>query len=326
LATADPTILGTPTGVDVVAEEGVLGRSPTQLFWLRFRREKLAFVGLGFIIFLVILAFTAPLISRFVAHHGPNQLFQNQMTTEIGLPKGPNGHFWFGADQNGRDIFVRVIYGTQTSLLVSVVATGIAIFIGVVVGIISGFFRGWVDTAISRVIDIMLALPLLLFAIGIVAACSVGAKGCLGGLVKQGRGLVIFVIALFSWTYIARVIRGQVLTIRERQFVEASRSLGASNRRIMFSEILPNLVAPIIILATLAIPANILFEAYLSYLGLGVPPEVSSWGRMISDATHYYQVAWWLMLFPGLFLLLTTLSFNLLGDGLRDALDPRSGR
>jgi peptide/nickel transport system permease protein len=143
-------------------------------------------------------------------------------------------------------------------------------------------------------------------------------------VIKPGLGLVIFIISLFSWTYIARLLRGQTLSLREREFIEASRSLGAGNSRIMFKEVLPNLVAPIIIYATLIIPQNILFEAYLSYLGLGVPQAIPSWGRMISDASDIFQVAWWMMLFPGLALVMTTLAFNLLGDGLRDALDPRS--
>lgn len=325
MATVDPT-LRAPQAGEVEPAEGVIGRSPRELFWMRFRKDKAALVGLGFIIFLVVLAFASPLIARFITHHGPNDLFQNEMTTDIGIPRGPNAHFWFGADQNGRDVFLRTIYGTRTSLLVAVVATSIAVVIGVLLGMTAGYFRGWADSLISRFIDIMLSLPLLLFAIGIAAACSAGKEGCLGGVVRPGRGLVIFIIALFSWTYIARIIRGQVLSLRERQFVEASRSLGASNIRIMLREILPNLVAPIIIFATLIIPANILFESYLSYLGLGVQPEIPSWGRMISDAARFYQVAWWMMLFPGFFLLLTTLSFNLLGDGLRDALDPRAGR
>jgi peptide/nickel transport system permease protein len=145
----------------------------------------------------------------------------------------------------------------------------------------------------------------------------------LGGLIKPGLGLIVFIIALFSWTYIARIIRGQTLSLREREFVDASRSLGASTRRIMFREVMPNLVAPIIIFSTLIIPSNILFEAYLSYLGVGLPQTTPSLGRLISDGSGLYEVAWWLMIFPGVVLFLATLAFNLLGDGLRDALDPR---
>lgn len=326
MATTDPTLLtGSSPGVavEVATVGGVVGRTPWQLFWLRFKQDKAALFGLGFIVFLILLALTAPLISKYIVHHGPNELFREQVS-DIGLPKGPSKHFWFGADTVGRDVFVRTIYGTRTSLLVAVFATGIALVIGVTLGIIAGFKGGAVDTLISRTIDIVLSMPLLVFAIGIAAACQI--KGCLGGVIKPGLPLVVFIIALFSWTYIARIIRGQTLSIREREFIEASRSLGASSRRIISREILPNLMAPIIIYATLIVPGNILFEAYLSFLGLGVPQSTPSWGRMISDASSIFEVAWWLMFFPGLLLLMTTLAFNLLGDGLRDALDPKTSR
>jgi peptide/nickel transport system permease protein len=326
VATTDPTLL-TGSSPDVATEVatigGVVGRTPWQLFWLRFKQDKAALLGLGFIVFLILLALTAPLISKYIVHHGPNELFREQVS-DIGIPKGPSRTFWFGADTVGRDVFVRTIYGTRTSLLVAVFATGISLLIGVTLGIIAGYKGGWTDTLISRAIDVVLSMPLLVFAIGIAAACQI--KGCLGGAISPGLPLVVFIIALFSWTYIARIIRGQTLSIREREFIEASRSLGASSRRIISREILPNLVAPIIIYATLIVPGNILFEAYLSFLGLGVPQSTPSWGRMISDASAIFEVAWWLMVFPGLLLLLTTLAFNLLGDGLRDALDPKTSR
>jgi peptide/nickel transport system permease protein len=314
---------GAPTGEDPGKE--VVGRSPTQLFWERLKADKAAFVGLGVILALALVAIFAPLIAKLVGH-GPNDLFQREMTDSFGLPQGPNGDFWFGADQSGRDVFVRVVYGARTSLIVGLFATGIALVIGTVVGIIAGYFGGKIDTFISRTIDVILAVPILLFAIGIVAVCSASVAGCLHGLVKPGLMLVIFVIALFTWPYIARIVRGNTLSLREKEFVEAARSLGAGNVRIMFREILPNLVAPIIVYSTLLIPSNILFEAGLSFLGLGVPQSTPSWGGMLSDAIAIFEVAWWLMFFPGLFLVLTTLSFNLLGDGLRDALDPRSNR
>lgn len=304
----------------------VAGKTPWQLFWGRFKQDKAAFVGLAFIALLVIIALTAGIISRTVAGHGPNELFLREMTDEFGLPRGPNAEFWFGADTAGRDLFVRVLYGARTSLLVAVFATGISVSIGVVLGITAGYFGGKVDTFISRTIDIILSLPLLLFALGLGAACSTTREGCLGGLVKPGLSLVVFIIALFSWPYIARIVRGNTLSIREKEFIEASRSLGASNRRIMFTEVLPNLVAPIIVYATLIIPSNIIFEAALSFLGLGVPQHTPSWGRMLSDATGVLEVAPWMMFFPAMFLVMTTLAFNLLGDGLRDALDPRTGR
>lgn len=323
MAVTDPTTLG-PSGSSAVID--VQTRTGFELFWYRFRRDKGALAGLGVIVVLVILAVAAPWIASSISHHGPNDLFQREMTNEFGLPKGPRSAFWFGADSAGRDVFVRTMYGARTSLTVAFLATGIAVLVGVVLGMLAGFTGGWVDSLISRVIDVMLSMPLLLFAIGISAACSISAQGCLAGTIKPGIGLVVFIIALFTWTYIARIIRGQTLTLRSQEFVEASRSLGAGPLRIMRREILPNLVAPIVIYATLMIPANILFESYLSFLGLGLPQSIPSWGRMIADAADIFEVAWWLMFFPGMFLLMTTLGFNLLGDGLRDALDPKSSR
>jgi peptide/nickel transport system permease protein len=303
----------------------VRGKSPRQLFWARFKKDKAALVGLGMVIFLVALALCAPLISK-LAGHGPNELFQREMTDEIGLPKGPNADFWFGADSVGRDVFVRVIYGARTSLLVALGATGLAVVVGVTLGLIAGYLGGKIDTLISRTIDILLSMPVLLFAIGIVAACGATTQGCLAGLIQPGRLLVAVVIAIFTWPYVARIVRGNTLSIREKEFIEAARSLGAGNVRIMFREVLPNLVAPIIVYSTLLIPSNILFEAGLSFLGVGVPQKIPSWGRMLEEASRIFEVAWWLMLFPGLFLIATTLAFNLLGDGLRDAFDPRSDR
>jgi peptide/nickel transport system permease protein len=313
--------------VDVTpVESAIEGRSPRQIFWSRFKQDKAALGSLVFLVVLVLLAIFAGLIAKHIVGHGPNELFQTETLDEFGLPTGPSSDFWMGADQSGRDVFVRILYGARTSLLVALVATGIAVVIGVIVGMTAGFVRGFTDTVISRAIDIVLALPLLIFAIGIVTACGSSREGCLGGLIKPGVWLVVFVIALFSWPYIARIIRGNTLSLREKEFVEASRSLGAGNGRIMFREIFPNLLAPIIVYTTLLIPSNILFEAVLSYLGLGVPQDTASWGRMLADGSGYFDVAWWLMLFPGLFLIATVLAFNLLGDGLRDALDPRTGR
>ena len=308
--------------------EAIAGRTPRELFWERFKEDKAALLGLALIVLLGLLALLAGFIAAHVAHHGPNELFEHEMTDTFGLPKGPNSSFWFGADNNGRDIFVRVLYGARTSLEVALGATGVAVLIGVVLGLTAGYFGGVIDTVISRIMDIILAMPILLFAIGIVAACSATAEGCLGGFIQPGKLLIIIIIGLFSWPYIARIVRGNTLSLREREFVEAARSLGAGNVRIMFREVLPNLVAPIIIYTTLIIPNNVLFEAGLSFLGLGVPPSTPSWGRMLSEASDngLYAFAWWMMFFPGIFLVLTTLAFNLFGDGLRDALDPRSRR
>jgi peptide/nickel transport system permease protein len=307
----------------------IIGKSPWQLFWRRFRKDRVAMGGLAFLFLLVTAALCAPLISRYVIHHGPNDLFIHdpvKMVNEFGLPLGPNKSFWFGADRAGRDLFVRVLYGARTSLLVGVAATGFAVVVGVTLGMIAGYYRGWVDTIIARTCDIVLSFPYLLFSIGIVGACSVTAQGCFGGLVKPGLPIVIFVITLFTWPNICRVVRGNTLSLRESEFIDANRSLGAGNLSIIFRELLPNLVAPIIVYSTLLIPSNILFEAALSFLGLGVPQTVPSWGRQLSEAAAVFRVAWWMMVFPGLFLFATTLSFNLVGDGLRDALDPRTGR
>jgi peptide/nickel transport system permease protein len=208
-------------------------------------------------------------------------------------------------------------------LFVAFVATGLSMLVGVTLGMVAGYFRGAVDMAISRLIDLLLAFPILLLALGLAAACSLG-HGCFGGALKPGLVVVIFVIAFVNWTYIARIVRGQVLSLREKEFIEAARSLGASNRRIIFREILPNLTAPIIVYATLIIPQNILFEAALSFLGAGIQPPTADWGAMLADATNYYSTAWWYMAFPGAALLITVLAFNLVGDGLQDALHPKA--
>jgi ABC-type dipeptide/oligopeptide/nickel transport system permease subunit len=218
----------------------------------------------------------------------------------------------------------RVIYGARVSLEVGIIGTALATAIGVVLGLLAGFYRGWVDTLLSRITDVMLCFPILLLGLGIAAACSV--NGCLGGFLKPGVTVIIAIIVIAGWTYIMRITRGLVLSLREKEFVEAARSLGASNMRIMFREILPNLVAPIIVYASLLIPVNILFEAALSFLGVGVKPPTASWGQMIADATPIFTTAWWYMTFPGVALLLTVLAFNLVGDGLQDALNPKADR
>jgi peptide/nickel transport system permease protein len=320
------TAVAPETTLEAPLEAPVRGKTPWQLFWARFKKDKAAFVGLGLVAFLGLLAVTAPLIAEHIVGHGPNELFSRRMTDEFGLPKGPNSDFWFGGDQAGRDVFVRTIYGAQTSMMVALGATGIAVVVGVVLGMYAGYFGGKIDTLVSRVMDVMLSMPILLFAIGIAAACGVDVTGCLGGTIKPGRLLVVLIIALFTWPYIGRIVRGNTLSIKEKEFIEAARSLGAGNARIMFREVLPNLVAPIIVYATLIIPNNILFEAALSFLGVGVPQNTPSWGRILADAAAIFEVAWWLMLFPWIFLIMATLAFNLLGDGLRDAFDPRSDR
>jgi peptide/nickel transport system permease protein len=275
---------------------------------------------------LILVATIGAPIAQWVTGHSNGSAYEGIMENSYGLPKGPNAQFWFGADGTARDLFVRTLYGARTSLIVGVVASLIAVFIGLVVGLTTGYFRGWTDTLFSRAGDVMLALPQLLISIGIVAACTSTKSGCVDGLIQPGVTLVVAIIVLFSWPYIARLVRSYVLSIREKEFVEASRSLGAGNIRIISREILPNLLGPMIVYTTLLIPQSILFEAALSFLGLGVPPSTASWGGLLNQASQYYDVAWWLIVFPGLALVITTLAFNLLGDGLRDAFDVRADR
>jgi peptide/nickel transport system permease protein len=301
----------------------IAARSPLQLFWRRFRRDRVALVSLGFIFLLIILAIAAPLVVDIIGLPGPNTQNLN-LTDEFGAPLGPSGAHPFGVDQLGQDVMSRVIYGTRISLEVGIIGTAIATFIGVTVGMFAGFYRGWVDTLLSRLMDVQLSIPILLLGLGIGAACAV--RGCISGLIQPGLGVIIFLISLATWPYMGRIVRGLVLSLREREFVEASRAMGASDLRIMFREILPNLAAPVLVFASLQIPLNILIEAALSFLGVGIRPPTASWGQMISAATPIFTTAWWYMVFPGAALLLTVLAFNLLGDGLRDALNPRGAR
>ncbi len=304
--------------------EAARARSSWELFRHRYRQDKAAMAGAVVLAILILLALAAPLFAKLLGH-GPNDRFPDQMlTADIGLPKGPNKDFWFGGDSVGRDVFVRTLYGARTSLSVALIATGLAAIIGIALGMIAGYRGGKTDTFISRLVDIVLSLPVLLLAIGVASVCSISPNGCLGGLLQPGLSLVVVIITLFTWPNLARLVRGQAIGLREREFVEAARSLGARSPRIMFKELLPNLLAPIVVYGTLLVPVNVLFEAALSFLGVGVPQTTPSWGQMLSDASagQIFTVAWWMMLFPGIFLLATTLSFNLVGDGLRDALGP----
>jgi peptide/nickel transport system permease protein len=318
--------LEAPDVVDVsdVGKADVAARSPLQLFLRRFRQDRVSIAAMVFIVVLLIVAIAAPLVVKIFGLSGPNQ--QNIAALDsFGSPAGPSSVHPMGVDGLGRDVMARVIYGARVSLEVAFISTGLAVILGVAIGVIAGFFRGWIDSALSRLMDVILAFPILLLAIGLAAACSLG-NGCLGGLIRPGQSTLIFVIALSSWPYIGRIIRGQVLSLREKEFIEASRSLGASNGRIMLREILPNIVAPILVYTSLILPTNILYEAALSFLGVGVQPPTASWGQMIAEASAIFDSAWWYMLFPGLALVMTVLAFNLVGDGLQDALNPRSTR
>jgi peptide/nickel transport system permease protein len=313
---------GARGGLDLLTVDGAItARSPLELFWRRFRRDRVALASLVFIAFLIVLALAAPLVVRLLGLPGPDVQNPN-LTDSFGSPLGPSSAHPFGVDQLGQDVMSRVIYGTRVSLEVGILGTAAATFIGVAVGLAAGFYRGWIDTLLSRLVDVVLSIPILLLGLGIGAACAV--RGCVAGVVQPGLGVIVFVVTLAGWPYIARIVRGLVLSLREREFVEASRSLGASDARIMFREILPNLLAPIIVYSSLLIPQFILLEAALSFLGVGIRPPTASWGQMIAAATPNFSTAWWYMAFPGLALLLAVLAFNLLGDGLQDALNPKT--
>jgi peptide/nickel transport system permease protein len=293
----------------------IKGRSPFALAFDRLRRDRGAMISLFVIIAIIAIAIAAPLFGV-ITGHGPNHQYRglNALSAD-GQPHAPSGTFWFGTDDQGRDILVRTAYGARISLIVGFGATAITIGVGLLVGLVTGYFGGLVDTVLARIIDMVLSIPYLLFAIALVAI--------LGHI---NMWIVMFVIAAFGWASVGRIIRGQVISVREREFVEAARSLGASDWRIIFVDILPNVIAPAIVFSTLLLPVSVLSEAALSFLGVGVPPPTADWGQMISDASALYQVAWWYLFFPSLALLVTTLAFNIFGDGVRDAFDPRSDR
>jgi peptide/nickel transport system permease protein len=296
-----------------VAARHIEGRSPWVLAWQRLRRDRVAVISLVVIGLIILLAVFAP-VTTAITGHPPNEQYRETGLSPDGLPLAPNSEFWLGTDDLGRDIFVRIAYGARISLLVGVAATLLTVIIGVVVGLAAGYLGGAVDTLLARLIDLVLSIPFLLVAIALVS------------ITGPSLTVTVLVIGFFSWAAVARIVRGQVLSLREREFVEAARSLGASDRRIMFVDILPNILAPVIVYASLLIPVVIVIEATLSYLGLGLAPPTADWGGMISDAQNYYTTAWWFMVFPGAALLMTTLAFNLFGDGVRDAFDPRSDR
>jgi peptide/nickel transport system permease protein len=293
--------------------EPIEGRSPWRLAWDRLRRDRVAIVSAAVIVMIALVAILAPLIVHLTGH-GPDAQYLDTGLTPEGLPRGPSSTFLLGTDDLGRDVLVRIAYGAQTSLLAGVVASSLAVFVGVVIGLVAGYFGGAADTFLSRFMDVILSFPFLLFAIALVS------------IVGPSLGVAIGVIAFFSWASVGRIVRGQTLSIKEKEYVEAARSLGSGDLRIMFVDILPNLLAPVLVYLTLFIPAAIAFEATLSFLGLGVVPPTPTWGNMIAESLGYYRVAWWFVLFPGVALLVTTLSFNLLGDSVRDALDPRGER
>jgi len=263
---------------------------------------------------MALLAVLAPIISSVTGHNPYNNNLLTG-TTSFGQPLSPGqGGYLLGTDNVGRDILVRIAYGAQISLMVGILATLIATVVGTVIGLVAGYYGGWIDAVLARLMDTVLSFPYVLLAI--VLASVFGAS----------LPLTIGVIAFFSWAAIGRIVRGQTLSHREKEYVEAAHAAGAGDLRIMFVDILPNLVAPIIVLGTLLVPTAIVFEATLDFLGVGVGPPTPTWGNMLSDAQNSGFVNWWFWIFPSIALLLTTLGFNLLGDSVRDALDPRTER
>jgi peptide/nickel transport system permease protein len=304
---------GPPSGLDEEAAAKIEGRSTWQLAWARLKHDRAAIASFVVIVIIVLVAIFAPVFAA-ITGHGVNQQFRTTGLSPSGLPVAPNSTFWLGTDDQGRDLLVRLAYGARISLFVGVVATLATVVLGAVLGLAAGFMGGIADTVIARLVDLILSLPYLLFAI------------CLVSVSKPGLTIVIIVIALFGWAAVARIVRGQVLSIREKEYIEASRSLGAGTWRTMFVDVLPNVTAQLIVYATLLIPVSIVAEASLSFLGLGVPPPTADWGQMLAEAQTIYQQAWWFLVFPGLALVITTLAFNIFGDGVRDALDPRFDR
>ena len=310
-----------PDGVRLIE-----GRSLGQIAWMRLKRDRVAIGGGIVIVVLILVAVFAPLIVKLLGHP-PNQFHYSQVDADRQVPIGRFGgiswHFLFGVEPvNGRDLFSRVVYGSRVSLLIGFLATLLSVGLGTLMGMIAGYFGGWIDTIISRVMDVFLAFPVLLFALALAGVIPDSAFGLSGDSLRIA--VIIFIIGFFNWPYIGRLMRGQVLSLREREFVDAARSLGAKRSYILYREVLPNLVAPILVYSTLLIPTNILFEAALSFLGVSVRPPQATWGGMLSDATSFYQIDPEFLFPAGLAIFVTVLAFNLLGDGLRDALDPRS--
>ena len=312
----------------------VRARSYWEQVWIRFRRDKVAMASGAFIIFLIFVAiFGGPLAAHLLGH-GPNDIFFDGVNDDL-LPVGPWSHvakpeggttlFILGADGTlGRDEFLRLLYGARVSLEVAVLSTMGVMLIGITMGVVAGYFRGWIDAVISRVIEVTMAFPALLFIIALAATIGQRLNNITFGVFGKGVVTLILVFTIFGWFYPARIVRSSVLSLREKEFVEAARMVGASDLRIMRSHVLPHLVAPIVVVSTLIVAQYILAEAGQSFLGLGVKLPTSSWGVLLAAAPEFYLSVPWLMLWPGLAVLFTTLAFNLLGDGLRDSFDPRA--
>jgi ABC-type dipeptide/oligopeptide/nickel transport system permease subunit len=308
----------------VASSVPIEGRSLGQIAWRRLRRDWAAMAGGIFIVFLILVALIGPHLVQ-----NPNTYNSGLIDPTFSRPIGPWGgislaHPLGVEPVNGRDMLARIVVGTQYSLLIGFLATVLAVVIGVFFGIIAGYFGGWVDALIARTMDVFLAFPLLVFAIALIGVIPNTAWGLSGNSLRVV--LLVFIIGFFAWPYMGRIIRGQVISLREREFVDAARSIGGRGPYILFRELLPNLVAPILVYATLLIPTNILFEAALDYLGVGLVPPTPSWGQMLSSAVTngFYYIDPMYMVIPGVAIFITVMAFNLFGDGLRDALDPRA--
>ncbi|MER8384734.1 ABC transporter permease [Mesorhizobium sp. M0166] len=273
--------------------------------WRRLLKRPLALLGLGIIAIVLAGAILAPWLTGY----DPNEQMFDGLTLE-GAPLPPGAQFWLGTDLLGRDLLTRLLFGARTSLIIGIVANGVALLIGTLVGITAGYFRGWIGSALMRFTDLMMAFPALLLAI------------CLAAVLQPSLWIVAMVIALVNWVQTARVIYTETSSLSEREFIDAERTIGASAPRILFRHILPHLLPTIIVWGTLGISTTVLLEATLSYLGIGVQPPTASWGNIIFENQTYFQAAPWLVFFPGAAILALALAFNLVGDALRDILDP----
>ncbi len=327
---AEAADTGALLGSDDSGDAEIQGRSLLQLAWRRLRRDKAAVAGAVIIVIVLIVAVFGPLINDILGNQ-PNHYNSNLISGDTSLPFKPFGgaspaHPLGVEPVNGRDVLSRIIAGTRVSMMISMLSMIFSLVFGMVVGIAAGYFRGAIDTVLSRLMDLLLAFPVLLFSIALLGIFN-SAKSFLGLTGSMlNYSVLIFVIGFFGFPYLGRIVRGQVISIREREFVDAARSIGASNWRIVSREILPNLVGPVLVWMTLTIPNYILAEAGLSFLGVGIQPPTASWGQMLSTAGGWFQLDPTYLLWPGITLFIVVLAFNLFGDGLRDALDPRSNR
>jgi len=315
---------------NVVESVSIEGKSPRELAWQRFRGDRLAIFALAVIATYVLVAIFAPVICS-VLGISPYRL-DGKALNDFGLPKGSfggvSGEHWLGVEPGtGRDILARLMYGARVSLLVGFLGTMFTTGLGIVIGVVSGYKRGKVDAVIGRITDLTLAFPSLLLIIALTRPLTQRLESM--GVPEGNPARIVYIIlvlGLFGWVYVARVVRGQTLSLREREFVEAARASGAGTRRIVFKELMPNLWAPIIVIVTLSLPGYVATESTLSFLGLGMLPPSASWGAMLGDSVRYYRADPTYLFIPGVALIVLVLAFNVVGDAVRDALDPKADR